>query len=105
MCVYSGAQAEGSVVSWGILLTVHSRAQRGKPNYRSMFKVSVGITSTSILLARQVMLKSHSHEMGRHFFFLSRKILLSYTIFQGMKKWGSNPIYHMNKPSYLLGYT
>lgn len=67
MCVYSGAQAEGSVASWGTLFMVHPRAQKGNPNYKSVFKASAYITFTSILLARQVMVKSHSHEVGKYF--------------------------------------
>ena len=87
------------------LSMVRSRAQKGKPSFRSMFKASVGITSTSILLVRQVMLKSHGHEMGRNLFSYCGKTLQSYTVFQGVKKWDSNQNHHMDKPSYLLSYT
>lgn len=37
---------------------VHPRAQKGDPSYRSTFKASAYITSTSLLLAGQVRLKA-----------------------------------------------
>lgn len=84
---------------------VRSRAQKGKPSFRSMFKASVGITPTSILLVRQVLWKGHGCEMGRDFFSYCGKTLQSYTIFQGVKKRDSNQNHLMDKPRYLLGYT
>ena len=87
------------------LFMVRSRAQKGKPSFRSMSKASVSITSTSILLVRQVTLNSHGPEMGRNLFPYCGKTLQSYTVFQGVKKWGSNQNHHMDEPSYLLGDT
>jgi len=74
---------------------VHRGAQMGNSNYRSVVTASACITSTFIPLARQVILKSHSHEMGKYFL-PDGKTLQSYTVFQGVKTWDNNLIlfYH-----------